>query len=773
MVRTYIENQNLSILPDEYSEESLSKKFADRDAAIRRQIAENLQDYRDLRNDEAMENFQEDSEDEYSKIKLNNALRIIRTETEKLRKEGEEIYLEHQLLNQYGNAFSKLYYVKDLHEKAGEVEKISFKEVDVTDSSNYDTLTDGQYFGAIADPEGKIKQLALEVTEDDMVFNLGMTEFHKPNSAPEVKMQISFEEEDALNLTAEKVKKIIEFCEKHGISYEDMIVRRFDGSIDESEVQSKLDRVIEEAKILREQEAQQKDNELLATEEARASEIDKVVQDLKASGEISEDADWKEVISSAEPLDSEKGLATETDTINNDLLGTEKAAVAKEQIETSANSAQQVQQNAPQQQSVSAPQEEKENLISKVRTALKRNDTEQNKCEKQFEEFFEQGLAKKRGFSYFKSRTLSGWTEYVIYDTEDWLNRINDGKKEKGTARYNYNFKFFMREGVDGQMDFAIRTPHNKKLDEVVINGIASQLKSLGFTHVNFPKGVSDAEKALWRKALAEQGLVPIGIGIDRSKANGMIKAATEKLSDEKLSTFKYRLALQMNENAKKKNKKLDTSEQEFIDNLIKAHQMEGFTNGYSNYLKSYITKIIHPEHENPNGAVDKIGAMINLRRLFDIFKDGVEAGSILASPVLKDAEKAKLRSAGLTSVSPDMMSGEDVFKIYQILMPYSKQQAKFRLDVKFREPGVKRAHEVIKQGVFNSVYNNCKSIIKELKALGAPEIDLPETTNELPFVPPMPQQQQTPAPRTQPQTHSSLNGNSGVGSNAMGREAR
>ena len=113
MVRTYIENQNLSILPDEYSEESLSKKFADRDAAIRRQIAENLQDYRDLRNDEAMENFQEDSEDEYSKIKLNNALRIIRTETEKLRKEGEEIYLEHQLLNQYGNAFSKLYYVKD------------------------------------------------------------------------------------------------------------------------------------------------------------------------------------------------------------------------------------------------------------------------------------------------------------------------------------------------------------------------------------------------------------------------------------------------------------------------------------------------------------------------------------------------------------------------------------------------------------------------------------------------------------------------------------
>ena len=153
--------------------------------------------------------------------------------------------------------------------------------------------------------------------------------------------------------------------------------------------------------------------------------------------------------------------------------------------------------------------------------------------------------------------------------------------------------------------------------------------------------------------------------------------------------------------------------------------------------LKGKITHLVHPEIEKENGAVEKIAAMANLRRLFNVFKMGVETGSVLNSRILTERERELIRNNPDLLGNPSKFTGSDLSQLYDIMFPESCKNAKIELEKKFREPGAKRAHETIKKGQFNAAYNSCKSIIKELKALGVDEIDLPETTDSLPYIAP------------------------------------
>jgi hypothetical protein len=191
-----------------------------------------------------------------------------------------------------------------------------------------------------------------------------------------------------------------------------------------------------------------------------------------------------------------------------------------------------------------------------------------------------------------------------------------------------------------------------------------------------------------------------------------------------------------MDKRNKEKGKKVDKSEQDFIDGLLLARKYEAFSNGYSEVLKGIITKLVHPEVERPdgNGAIEKIAAMANLRRLFNVFKAGVENGNILNSRVLTDKEKEMIKNTPELLGNPSKFTGGQFAQLYDIMLHQTKENVHTELEKKFREPGAKRADEAIKQGEFNAAYNSCKSIIKELKALGVDEIDLPETTTKLPY---------------------------------------
>ncbi len=794
MVKTYIENEVVPQIPEEYSEENLHKKFAARQEELWKEIEENLEHYNYLKRTEKEAEATGKESAYVSNDDLKKELKLIRTQTEGYRVETDGIKEESKLLQKYGSAFARLYYIKDQHEKKGYDEKLSFTEVDIT--GNGDIITDSQHYGMSFDPDGKLTQPALVVkVDDDLQFNVGMMEFNKPNSAPEVKLQISFDEDTAQNLDTDKVNAIFDFCEKYGISSSDMIVRRFDGSIDDGAVQEKISRLMAEVEAKRaeqaEKAAREEYNEQQAREKELVKDIEKQAQEIgvelpkgltleqavkfadekfpaakKINGDdISADLPKDDGIIRAELREGANPVASFK---ANKLQKKEMLSQAQDASQENTKTAQQqtiaqTSQATAQQQSVAVPQQAP---AVKAPKKFKKADVE-----KQFEKFLEEGMAKRKDLSYFKTHTGLfgfGWTEYIVYDTEDKKNRKNDGREDKnGNVKYTYSFKLFIRQASDGSMHFAYRTPYHKPVSEDVVDGIVSQLKDLGFTHINFPNGMPDKEKGVWRKMMAEKGLVPIGMSLNRSKAEGMIKAAKEKLSSEEFSNFKYKLALQMDKRNKEKGKAVDKSEQDFIDGLLMARKYEAFSNGYSEVLKGIITKLVHPEVERPdgNGAIEKIAAMANLRRVFNVFKSGVENGNILNSRVLTDKEKEMIKNTPELLGNPSKFTGGQFAQLYDIMLRQTKENVHTELEKKFREPGAKRADEAIKQGEFNAAYNSCKSIIKELKALGVDEIDLPETTTKLPYNAPI-RTKPTPTPTNAPtnaQTKPAQNTNSGI----------
>ncbi|MBR1601721.1 MAG: hypothetical protein IJ677_09140 [Alphaproteobacteria bacterium] len=769
MVKTYIENEVIPQIPDEYSEENLRKKFVERQNEIWKEIEDNLEYYNRLKKTEKEAEITGMEFAYMSNDELKKELKFIRAQTENYRVETDGIREEAKLLQKYGSAFAKLYYIKDQHEKKGYDEKLSFTEIDIT--GNGDIITDAQHYGMSFDPEGKLTQPALVVkVDDDLQFNVGMMEFNKPNSAPEIKLQISFDENTAQNLDSNKINAIFDFCEKYGISSSDMIVRRFDGSIDDGAIQEKISRLMSEVEAKRaeqmEKAARDEYNEQQAREKELIKDIEKQAQELGV--ELPKGLTLEQAIKFAnEKFPAGKKINTDnisTDyPLNDGIVKPELRTDSNQKFSFKDNSVSQVNgvlsddisstsaQTTSQQvasQTASATMPVQSAPLVKAPKKFKKEDVE-----KQFEKFFEEGMAKRRDLSYFKTHTGlfgKGWTEYIIYDTEDKNNRKNDGREDKnGNVKYTYSFKLFIRQNKDGSMDFAYRTPYHKPVSEDVVDGIVSHLKDLGFTHINFPNGMPDKEKSIWRKMMAEKGLVPVGMSLNRSKAEGMIKAAKEKLSSEEFSNFKYKLALQMDKRNKEKGKKVDKSEQDFIDGLLLARKYEAFSNGYSEVLKGMITRLVHPENERPdgNGAIDKIAAMANLRRMFNVFKAGVETGNILNSHVLTDKEKdIIMRDRPDLLENPSKFTGGQLAQLYNIMLHESKNTTHAELEKKFREPGAKRADEAIKQGEFNAAYNSCKSIIKELKALGVDEIDLPETTTNLPYNAPI-RNKPTPAP--------------------------
>ena len=586
-----------------------------------------------------------------------------------------------------------------------------------------------------------------------------------------------------------------------------MIVRRFDGSIDDGAIQEKISRLMNEIEVKRaeqiEKAAREEYNEQKAREKEIIKDIEKQVQE--AGGELPKGLTLEEAIKFAnEKLpagkkindsdistdmpaqdgiirtlgkdDINQNASSKVNPLQNRGLKSQAQDMGEETQEQpqgtqTENTEQSVQQNTSAANSVSVPQQAPAAGPKKYKLA---------DVEKQFENFLEEGMARRRDLSYFKTHTSvfgSGWTEYIIYDTEDASNRKKDGKEDKnGNVKFTYSFKLFIKQAPDGSMHFAYRTPYHKTVSEEVVDGLVGQLKDLGFTHINFPNGLPDKEKGIWRKFMAEKGIVPIGMSLNRSKAEGMLKIAKEKLSSEEYSNFKYKLALQMDKRNKEKGKKIEKSEQEFIDGLILAHKYEAFSNGYSEVLKGMITRLVHPEVERPdgNGAIEKIAAMSNLRRLFNVFKAGVENGNILSSRVLTDKEKEMIRNTPELLGNPSKFNGGQFAQLYEIMLHQSKEIVHTELEKKFREPGAKRADEAIKQGEFNAAYNSCKSIIKELKALGVDEIDLPETTTKLPYnapirTKPTPTNAQNKANQTSVQTKSNAqvratqNANSGI----------
>ncbi len=611
---------------------------------------------------------------------------------------------QNSLLNRYGDAYSYLYQIKSLTDKYADDVKCSLEEIEQINPAGI--IAQEQYFEMSANPNSESKQLALNVQlSSGERFALTMPPYDKPGEdKKQVKAQLSFGDKALQELNVDKLARIMEFCEMHGLSTFQMdIPYSFDGSIDfDGKMKAMLQQVQNNARI-----------DMVANNEAELKSIEANTKELQLQNgneELPEDV-YADI-----PYDNEILLS-----------------VSEPEIIREANAVAPISSS----QQVSAP-------VASTRAKPVKSKKTQADAEECLEKFIENGLRKEKNQSYFKRKSGlfgKGWTEYVIYEKPDKDNMKKDGKRnDKGEPQFTYSAKIFVKND-NGKFRFAYRTPHKKKIDDSIVNGMVGQMKDLGITHVSFPDGLQDSEKKLWRIALAENGIVPKGMGLDRSKAEAMLKAAKEKLSTEAYRKFRYRLAIQMDKDNKKKGKVVSTSEQNYIDSLINSQKYLAFTEGYGEKLKSVLRdKLDKADVNHEDGAIEKTAAYMAMRRLFDAYHETVNSVNILDSHILTATEKQNMRNAGLIGPVSEMNETQ-LETLYEILYENSKVEAKKEIDNALMDAkavggrtakGAVRADNIILTEVFNGARNRFEKVNEILKSLGADELDFPKAFGRL-----------------------------------------
>lgn len=674
MASVNFENVYVPELTEEYTVSSLEKKFEEQYSSYKLKYSEHATEKKSITNAYASLLSASEETFDYDEKQLNASYISEKEEQINIISEASDIRKNRLLLSKYGESFAYLYKIKDKTEQFGDDVKIYFQEI--SDNKPQGILTQEQYFELNADNNNEKKQLALHIKlNEDEEFDITMPPYDKPGKENKtVKAQISVSDNTLEKMNAEKLKRIMEFCETHGLSTFQMdIPYSFDGNIN---IDEKFHSMLQQ---LQEQKRQDIETE-------NKQEIDKIENITKDNPDINVE--------------------------NQCILPPEENIIEESQVD-----------NKP---------------------AKKTKKKDVNDAIEGIEKFVSGGLKKQKGFSYFKKGPSifgKGWTEFVIYDSENRNNQRNDGKRDKeGNPKFTYSSKIFVREN-NGKIQFAYRTPNHKKIDDGIVNGLAGQMKGLGLTHVSFPKGLPDNEKKIWRIALAENGIVPKGFGLDKAKAEGMLKAAKEKLSAEAFRKFRYRLALQMDKENKEKGKAVSQSEQDYIDSLLNSQKYLAFTEGYSNVIKSRLRDMLDKaDTDKNNGAVEKTAAYIAMRRLFDVYKEAVNNGSLLNSSILTNAEKQKLIDSGLVG-NVSNFSEAQIGQLFEILLPKSRKDAKEELDEALMSArdtntrqarGPKRADNIIIKEVFDGARMRFEKVNEMLKSMGIEEIDFPKAFGRL-----------------------------------------
>ena len=754
VAQSYLENKGLSRLPKDYSEEELQKKFA----TTMESLKEELDEYEEYRRELDVIG-KEENEDKrgFSDEQLSREYIYLNRSRQPVQKEYDSVKKYADYLHEYGDEFAQLYRIKDNNEKYGNPEEIQFVEVDITD--NGDMLTQDQYFKMRADRDERVKQLALHVSdkEAEVEYNIGMMEYNQPNMPPQIKMQLSFDEETQNNLDDEKLKSVFAFCEAHGLSISDMEIRNFDGTLAESAIREKIEQALTEAKAAKEAEIAEANAKEYAAQKKREKELEAELQNISlttdgklpegvSKEDISYDLPEEDFVSSAVPeslyqdYDSETAVAENAPEnigkIQRLARGVATAAVPDSDVPDNLDAhAAEENNNVNAAQSVSVP------VPAQNAAAPAPKKISKKKAVALFEKLLHEGWSKEKNLSYWKTSTGffgGGWTEFIIYDSEDDDNRKKDGVKTKdGGVKYTYALKLFIDVDDKGVLHFAYRTPNHKKIDESYLGDIVGQLKDLGYTAITFPPGMpKNDEKGMWRKAMGEKGIVPIGMGLDKSKAEGMLKAAKEKLSAEDYANYQYRLAKQMNKYNHEKGKTVSESEQTFIDGLINTYRYSAFTDAYSKVFKSKVKGILRSQ-DPYEGAVKKIAAYRALLKTFEVYKSALERGggdimNAVGIRGLSDAEKAQLRALG----SPiHKFNNQQMERVFDILYQHDldTKHTEFYLRDQMIEKsygdasvyGPRAAPHIALREACNTAIGNCDSINDDLTALGVEKIEL------------------------------------------------
>lgn len=606
-------------------------------------------------------------------------------EVEQFRSKLEQIRYNRELLEKYPDEFPALYAMRNRVGEEGV--SLEFRET-LNDKS--EIVTEAH------DVLPKDERLELVCAIDGAgSFGLSLEPYDKAGEDNrQLKARINFSQKALEDLNAGRLRQILEFCERRGLSVYDIDLPMKDGVIDVDEKLATLTRQFMEER--RKEAGQQNSPEVEAV-----SERDFNLLDIKAV----------------------------------------EAPIADLDIQTP-------QKTAEQKKKENKTADKKAKTLGSIRDDLidmLEKDMHKTRGLSYFEHLRRIDGLSTYVFSLYDKPSKDN-------EKKDGL------KDKNGVYVPTYAYRLYIsQDPQSGRFVFGYATPGGKKLDDVMAGDYLGIVKKTGVTHVNF-SDLSSLDKGVWMMACAEKGLVPIGIGINMAKAKAMVEAARKKLSSEEFMTFKRNLADQMLENAAKKCKDkndrklgLPGSEFDYINNLKADFDFDNFRSAYDdeNGLYNEVLKDIERGgKDKETGAATTFGAMRTLRTVFDIYEkyQYKTFGDFLKDERFEQLKVTPEERAKLSSIPENKVFTEfgtsDFMLLYQTLLPRQVETAKKEILEAYRREsrrnGPKRADNVVlSSDLFPGVKGAVNEINIILRRKGIEALTLPTEHNGLDFARP------------------------------------
>ena len=289
-------------------------------------------------------------------------------------------------------------------------------------------------------------------------------------------------------------------------------------------------------------------------------------------------------------------------------------------------------------------------------------------------------LGKDKGFGMHISWGGMGNTFSFYQDnSQDW--EKDDGKHDKKKKRKEDGLLFRVRlhKGKDGKLGgISYYVPKNGKIPDTLAGKMAAMIKSQGALYMNFPEGLPDGDAGVFRKACAQNGVIPTGkgVGINENQARNMIKEAENNLNKSKALKYKGQMGRFLLKQGTEKN---DKDLQNYAMTLINEEKLTPL----KEFCDTIFPEISKESNDSNAKAQNIIGSAQAVETLYNIFdNNGRETlPELLNSDVLSQEEKKALMNVSVDPNTPiESMDKEALKAIYDALKQQKSKEAEVML---------------------------------------------------------------------------------------------
>lgn len=448
------------------------------------------------------------------------------------------------------------------------------------------------------------------------------------------------------NMSPEQMMEAIDFLSRRGLKYE--LPPQAEKEV--VEYKKKLDEKQEEPKIAEEERLEGVPQELAS----------------KPADQLTEE----------ERKQIESAVEKEAQQASGNVIGRDEAAEAEEAAYQAAASG-----NAGATPATPEKPKEKEKDFSDAKKDLRK--------------WAETTLGKEKGLGLHISWGGFGSTFSFYQDnSQDW--EKNDGKHDKNGKRKEDGllFRVKLHKGKNGKLGgMSYYVPKNGKIPDNLAGKMAAMVKAQGALYMNFPEGLPDGDAGVFRRACAQNGVIPTGkgVGINENQARNMIKEAENNLNSDKSLKYKGQMGRYLlNREMKKKDKgeKPDDSMVAYAQSLIDEEKLDKLKGCFETYIMLEIDELGADAK-----AEDIMGASDASNKLFEEFTSARQkpigealsnlglTPDVINSMNIPDESKQTLQTIRGTQTND--LKAEDLKVVYDILKIKYTKDAKKKLDTR------------------------------------------------------------------------------------------